>query len=300
MIKILLIISLNVLVKEEIIQGRDLFPRIDSSIYIISGYGSSIRVDREGYIWVMDVDNHRLMKYDGKGEFLKQIGSAGQGPGEFMWLCDFTIRGDKIYVAERNKVKILDKNGREIESFGVDKRPIRIGVDSKGLIYLSFKSHLYSKEPLISIYSSRGKKIDSLGFPLPGKGLETLFDIDRKDNIWLVFKRIPIIRKYDASHRILFEKRIIERGRRNPYFMDITVQDPNHIYLLTSSGEVYEFDRDGNFRGWYILKPENPSQTIDRFTVDEEKFYGLTASPIKNHIFSFIKEGKAYKKGGEK
>ena len=42
-----------------------------------------VEVDEEDNLHVLDGDNHRIMVYDSGGQFLRQIGSAGSGPGEF-------------------------------------------------------------------------------------------------------------------------------------------------------------------------------------------------------------------------
>ena len=42
-----------------------------------------IAVDSESNIYVLDIRNHRLLKFDKEGNFIWKTGRKGQGPGEF-------------------------------------------------------------------------------------------------------------------------------------------------------------------------------------------------------------------------
>jgi len=54
-----------------------------------------IAVDRSGNLYILEMGNARIMKYDGKGRFIGQIGRMGQGPGEFQQPT--IIRYDEVY-----------------------------------------------------------------------------------------------------------------------------------------------------------------------------------------------------------
>lgn len=47
--------------------------------------GASLTVDDQGTIYVVDVGNVRIQKYDKTGKYVQSIGRKGQGPGEFQF-----------------------------------------------------------------------------------------------------------------------------------------------------------------------------------------------------------------------
>lgn len=76
-----------------------------------------IAVDKDGCIYVVDSGNHRVQKFDDKGEYLLSIGNRGQGPGEFS--RPFKVRIDNqsgnIYVFDvSRKILIFDHAGKHL------------------------------------------------------------------------------------------------------------------------------------------------------------------------------------------
>jgi len=67
--------------------------------YMVRG----IALDNQRNIYVTDLGNHRIQKFDSNGVYLQTIGRHGQGPGEFEIIMDQKIdeqTGD-IYVLDR-------------------------------------------------------------------------------------------------------------------------------------------------------------------------------------------------------
>jgi len=75
----------------------------------------AVTVDKQGNIYVLDLRNFRIQKFDKSGKYLLTIGRKGQGPGEFELPVKILIddgNGD-IYVKDRSTtLKIFDKDGR--------------------------------------------------------------------------------------------------------------------------------------------------------------------------------------------
>lgn len=72
--------------------------------------------DSEDNIFVLDMENCRIQKYDKNGEYLQTIGRQGQGPGEFQ-MPQF-IRpyihldsDDTLYVLEGGRIHAFDRKG---------------------------------------------------------------------------------------------------------------------------------------------------------------------------------------------
>lgn len=75
----------------------------------------AVFVDHQGYIYVVDYGVMKIQRLSPSGEYLTTYGieGAGEGPGEFLSITDFGIRGDSL-------VYLVDSYKRKIVSFSVD------------------------------------------------------------------------------------------------------------------------------------------------------------------------------------
>ena len=66
--------------------------------------GSSVTVDanKQGHIFITDPGGNRILQFDENGEFVKQIGQKGEGPGEFQLLTSFKMLDDQTGIAFDN------------------------------------------------------------------------------------------------------------------------------------------------------------------------------------------------------
>ena len=73
------------------------------------------------YIFVSDFDN--VIQFDEKGNFIRQVGSHGRGPGEYIHVNFFDIdnKSKKIYILAWgiNTILEYDYNGQFIRSFEI-------------------------------------------------------------------------------------------------------------------------------------------------------------------------------------
>jgi len=79
--------------------------------------------DADGNIWVTDTGDGRVMVYTARGEFIRQVGSKGSGPGQFDEPVGVAIAGDgSVLVADmyNRRVEILDKGGNYSGEIKVD------------------------------------------------------------------------------------------------------------------------------------------------------------------------------------
>lgn len=95
----------------------------------------AMALDSEKNIYVVDMGNYRIQKFDNQGKYLQTIGRKGQGPGEFrgpLGIC-FDAQ-DNLYVREYKKIQVFDKNGEFKRSFPLDHLLIEFAVDDEGSI----------------------------------------------------------------------------------------------------------------------------------------------------------------------
>ncbi len=74
--------------------------------------------DKNGCVYVCDIDANNIKKFNAKGEYMKTIGKEGQGPGDFNSPLDIEVVQDRIIVWEsmNMRISILSLDGDFIKS----------------------------------------------------------------------------------------------------------------------------------------------------------------------------------------
>jgi hypothetical protein len=99
---------------------------LEETDFAIIGNINSIQVF-DNYIFVLDSDKaKKLFVFDKNGNYLRQIGSFGQGSGEYLNISDFCLDTIKheIYLFDKAKQKLLKynfENGSYISSINIKK-----------------------------------------------------------------------------------------------------------------------------------------------------------------------------------
>lgn len=55
---------------------------------------TSVGTDAAGNIYVLDADAHRVVMFDSSGEFVREMGREGEGPGELAWPFGLSVKPD--------------------------------------------------------------------------------------------------------------------------------------------------------------------------------------------------------------
>jgi hypothetical protein len=120
------VIDLDTVEKEDtVIKMSSFFKKVNTIIledhdYALIGNISAIQVHEE-YIFVLDYHiAKKLFIFDRTGKFVRQIGSTGQGPGEYLTINDFCLdcENREVYLLDSWGGKVLkyDWNGEYISS----------------------------------------------------------------------------------------------------------------------------------------------------------------------------------------
>jgi DNA-binding beta-propeller fold protein YncE len=206
-------------VKEEIVPETTL-----SAILELGGqYGEpdhvfshpwDVEVDEEDNLYVLDGDNHRIMVYSSDGEFLRQIGSAGSGPGEFYGCRDFCLGGDgKIYVAEagNSRVQVLTGEGEYLTEFPLQHEITALEMGPNGNLYIN--ADATESNNLVDVFSPAGELLFSILDIIPDQknrvnvtqALNRIrLDFDRQGNILLGRYSLALFEKYDDQLNRVF------------------------------------------------------------------------------------------------
>ncbi len=76
--------------------------------------------ENNGNVYVSDLGNKRVQKFDAQGTFLMAWGGSGQGNGQFNYLSGITTDGSFVYVADRdlNRIQKFDLDGNYVSQWG--------------------------------------------------------------------------------------------------------------------------------------------------------------------------------------
>lgn len=110
--------------------------RVDNDNYLFYRV-RDIEVDNQGNIYVGDMSNFRVQKFNKNGKYIQTIGRQGQGPGEFERPTKIRILeiSGNIYVQDRSyNIVIFDKQGNYLREIIVKKSIMDFGLDDDGNI----------------------------------------------------------------------------------------------------------------------------------------------------------------------
>jgi len=97
-----------------------------------------IRVDKNGFVFVLDWGDTCIRVFDASGKFVRQIGRKGQGPGDFDIPCWFDLDAEgRVHVLDGRSLRItrFDRDGKYLASFRIEKFASQIRLDSSGRIF---------------------------------------------------------------------------------------------------------------------------------------------------------------------
>jgi hypothetical protein len=250
----------------------------------------SIAVDNRERIFVLDIKEANMKVFDRDGNYIRTIGTKGQGPGEM-------IRPLFLFISSQNEIIIHDQaqrrmiyyssDGNQIKSVSSSKVFIRsISLDSEG----NFIADIFIRKPkerllaLCKFDSDFNNLRSYVSYPDPwsGQTANNLFvpylcwAVDKNDNIIYGYTDKyefnvlnpegnlirKIIRKYTPLKISRDEKKmLIEQHKNIPFKLDIPKYYPPHDGLmLDDEGRIfvqtYKQPEDG--RGFYydVFDPE--------------------------------------------
>ncbi len=71
------------------------------------GHLSGVAIDSAGLVYIADSQEMNIKIYDSDGIPLTTIGQRGQGPGEFQEISSIQIKGERLFVFDRNQQRVL-------------------------------------------------------------------------------------------------------------------------------------------------------------------------------------------------
>ncbi|MGR7945728.1 6-bladed beta-propeller [Paenibacillus sp. M.A.Huq-81] len=107
--------------------------------------------DANGHIFVSDIINHQILKFDASGSLVKQWGTAGNGDGQFQFPNGIAVDSSgNVYVADtvNHRIQKFDSDGGFLSKWGTLgsndgqlNMPYGIAIDSNDKIYVVDQSN---------------------------------------------------------------------------------------------------------------------------------------------------------------
>lgn len=218
-----------------------------------------VAVDNQENIYVADMNNHRIQKFDQEGKYLQTIGRMGQGPGEFEQPLQLEVDDNKerIYVLDGVlTIEILNTDGIHLNSFTIPNVIDHFILNNDGSIMAVL--HRLSKDT--REYTQRLCKIDSNG------------------EITDVFAESPYNAFVDGPLIVYtgYEVRLHLAG----------IDRETCVYGYSKEYELCILDREGK-----LLKKIKKNEPIPKFTPEEKSKRIFIKHPIpkyKPYYFSIL------------
>ena len=276
-------------------------------------------VDSQGFVYVVDNDNHNIQKFDSGGEFVFKWGSENSGGSKFIHPHGISMDSeDNIYVVDQNngKIKRLADSGYISQSFGrfgfndgEFGTPTQIALDSEDNIYVvDYGFNIIQK------FSQNGTFLFSWGSEGTGDGQFTTplgIATDSSDNVYVLDesraydKQHSRVQKFTSDGEFLTKWSLYGSGG-DEKFLDasgIAIDSSDSVYVTDfSGGYLQKFSSDGKFTEKLLIRPDNSgdysgtsSVAIDRATGN---FY--VTNSLDKYVSKFSPDGTLLAKwGGE-
>jgi sugar lactone lactonase YvrE len=176
---------------------------------------TSVTLDQQGNLYVVDTNNARILKYDHDGKFLTQWGSRGQADGQFSFASLGTSLYASVAVDHEGNVYVTDNDNQRIQKF-----------DGTGHFLLKWGS----------------SGIGAGQFVSPG-GLA----VDSQGNVLVADAVVARIQKFSSQGESLPWKNLGATEARLTYPIGVAIDRDDFVYVADrAAGSVLKFDTDGN------------------------------------------------------
>ena len=182
---------------------------------------NAMALDEDGFLYVSDMIEAHIRKFDPENKFLTQIGSRGQGPGELMYLSSFDLDAQgRIYVNGQLKCKIFSPQGEELKYFTLPRYTfngdIRVLASGEmavgGWIQMAWPGQEFKDTHLIKVFDPEGNLQKQIGdihdygkYPLNSYGNRFRFDVDKSGHFVVSFLYQNRIEKYSPERDLIWK-----------------------------------------------------------------------------------------------
>ncbi|TLX68276.1 MAG: HYR domain-containing protein, partial [Thaumarchaeota archaeon] len=216
-------------------------------------FPQGIAIDSSGNVYVTDLGNRRVEKFDFNGNFLDTWGTKGSGNGQFEAPTGIAIHENSVYVVDNSQSRIqkFDTTGKFITSWGSQGSgngqfllPQGIAVDPSGDVYVADTGN-----SRIAKFSSDGKFITSIGQSGLGNGQflsPRAVTADSQGSIYVSDSGNNRIEKF-TQDGVFLKTFTAASGSNLKTPLGLSVDSSGNIYIAdTGDDRIVKIDRDGN------------------------------------------------------
>lgn len=226
------------------------------------GEPNGVAVDSSGDIWVTDSGHDHVLEFNPKHEFIREVGSAGSGSGQFKSIGGVAANasGD-VYVVDQgnDRVEEYTSTGTLVTTFGSSApgngqliSPYGIAVDSSGDVWVLNAGFTAPEGGHVVEFSSSGAFISQFGTrgSAPGQLLITTGLAFSGGNLYISEIGPQRVQEFTTSGTFIrqFDEAGVAPGQgQDPYGI---ASDPNtgNLYVTEIGGNrVQEFSPEGSF-----------------------------------------------------
>ena len=147
-----------------------------------------LAVDARGGIYVAEYGNHRIQVFDDQGNYVRTLGSEGQGPGEMQNPMYVTVAGDVVAAIDERNGRLTRWSAVDGELLGtaqLAERSLEVfGLEDGRLVGTHVVFHRepeFSRERVSGLFSVEGEELErySIFRLLPGGSISVPNAIDR-------------------------------------------------------------------------------------------------------------------------
>ncbi|MFP4581437.1 MAG: InlB B-repeat-containing protein [Candidatus Sumerlaeia bacterium] len=247
-----------------------------------------VAVDDSENVYVADMGNKRIQKFDSTGAFITKWGSEGTGDGEFYLPSDVAVDGSgNVYVPDMdsNRIQKFDSSGNFLIKWGSEgpydgqfSFPSSVAVDDSGNVYVTDSGHNQ-----IQKFDSSGNFLTKWGWGIQGGSSDGELNdpcglaVDSSGNVYVADFGNHRIQKFTSSGDYLSKWGSLgsEDGEfRFPY--DVAVDDSDNVYVADMANHrIQKFDSTGAF----ITKWGSQGAEDGEFGGDYSSPYGVAVGP---------------------
>jgi tripartite motif-containing protein 71 len=253
------------------------------------GYCCGIAVDVFGNVYATDWSiTPRVLKYDKRGNFVREWGSPGSGPGQFKFVPGpndpqgpnsafiAVDRQGNVFVSDgyNSRVQKFDPDGRFLMQFGSQGYGDgQFEPPCSGPIYIDKHNNIYvSTFSRVQKFDARGNFLASYGSAGSGEGQflgASMGAIDHQGNMYVADLFNARVQKLDSNGRFVQAWGSPGSGPGQFYMpVGIVLDNLGRLYVVDNLDRVQAFNTDGTFLDqWSYTGDGNPPLSLIVFAV---------------------------------